>query len=106
MATLHIIEGAKAGYDGNGPLAVHSFPASGIPHATLSTSGTSASHTFDAKETLVTLICTGDVHIKLGTGTVTATTSDLYLPGFTYFSFELDYDLDNETMKLAAIDAA
>lgn len=108
MATLHIIEGGKPGGDrsANGPLPIHSFPLSGIPHATVSTSGTSADHTFDGDETLITVICTGAVHLKLGSGSVTATTSDFYLPADTYFSFELDYDVTNETPVLAVIDAA
>lgn len=108
MATLHIIEGRKPGIgrDYGNALPLHAFPIAGIPHATVSTSGTSASHTFDGDEKLVTLICTGDVHIKIGSGSVTATTSDLFLPANTYFSFMLDYNAESETPVLAVIDAA
>jgi len=106
MAILHIIEGSQAATGKGGTVPVHRFPLSGIPHATLTTSGTSDSHSFNGKEKLITLISTGDVHIKLGSGTVTATTSDMYLPGYTYFSFEIEYNEATETPVLAAIDAA
>ena len=105
MATLHIIEGAKAGSQNLTALPVHAFPASGIPHSTLTTSSASASHTFNSKESLITLISTGNVHIQIGTGSVTATTSDLLVPAYTIFSFKLDYDDSAQTMILAAIDA-
>lgn len=108
MATLHIIEGAVAGTSrgGSGTLPIHAFGATGIPHATVTTSGVTASHTFDGRETLISIVCDGAIHIKIGTGTVEATTSDLLIPANTFYSFALVYDAGVETIKLAAIDAA
>jgi hypothetical protein len=103
MGTLYILEGETASHRGNLSYPLHRVqPSVGLNASTLAISGTSASHTLDDQSRFVTLIADQDMHIAIGTGSATATTSDFLIPAYTVFS--LDFE-DGTNRVIAAIEA-
>ena len=104
MGVLHVIEARERELTQNGnaayPLMVASG-TSGFNDGTLTTSTSSAEYTLADNTRYVTIIPTVGVHIKIGEGSQTATTSNFFVPAFVAFSFEVT---TGTSRKIAAIE--
>jgi hypothetical protein len=74
----------------------------------ISATETSARNTvaFAPSTRVISLYATDDVYIRFGDATVTATNSDHFFPGNTYYDFSISNGRDTNTTHLAVIAAA
>ena len=106
MGVLHIIEAKRGELTQVGNAAYPLLKASGangFDDGTLTTSTSSASFTLADTTRFVTIVPTVGCHIEIGEGTVTATTSNFFVPANTLFSLEVTA---GTSRKIAAIEPA
>ena len=90
MSTLYVEEygSAATGTDGDKVSAPKDF----ISNTTVTVSGTSARTSFDFGSAcrMVILFAAADMYVNFGDSSVTATSSDRFMPGGTFRSFGID----------------